>query len=83
MFLSGQLDFVPNFNRTLDWLLHRLVSLRASVLDPGEYEDDAGLQFLADLENGREKVAGFQGRPEKDPDVCYSFWIGASIRVTL
>lgn len=23
--------------------------------------------------------SGFQGRPEKDPDSCYSFWIGATL----
>lgn len=24
---------------------------------------------------------GFQGRPNKDPDTCYSFWIGATLRL--
>ena len=24
---------------------------------------------------------GFQGRPNKDPDTCYSFWVGASLAV--
>jgi len=25
------------------------------------------------------QVSGFQGRINKDPDTCYSFWIGASL----
>ncbi|XP_027196291.2 geranylgeranyl transferase type-1 subunit beta [Dermatophagoides pteronyssinus] len=25
------------------------------------------------------QVSGFQGRPQKDPDTCYSFWVGASL----
>jgi geranylgeranyl transferase type-1 subunit beta len=25
---------------------------------------------------------GFQGRPNKQPDTCYCFWIGASLEVT-
>jgi geranylgeranyl transferase type-1 subunit beta len=25
------------------------------------------------------QVGGFQGRPGKDEDTCYSFWIGASL----
>lgn len=25
------------------------------------------------------QVSGFQGRPNKDPDTCYSFWVGASL----
>lgn len=24
---------------------------------------------------------GFQGRPNKDPDTCYSFWIGATLKL--
>src|SRR5699024_10644813 len=25
------------------------------------------------------QINGFQGRPYKDPDTCYSFWVGASL----
>ena len=25
------------------------------------------------------QVSGFQGRPNKDPDTCYSFWVGATL----
>ena len=27
------------------------------------------------------QVSGFQGRPNKDPDTCYSFWIGATLKL--
>ncbi|XP_050543420.1 geranylgeranyl transferase type-1 subunit beta [Daktulosphaira vitifoliae] len=27
------------------------------------------------------QINGFQGRPNKDPDTCYSFWIGATLRI--
>lgn len=26
--------------------------------------------------------SGFQGRPNKDVDTCYSFWIGATLKVS-
>ena len=25
--------------------------------------------------------SGFQGRPNKDPDTCYSFWVGATLKL--
>lgn len=27
------------------------------------------------------QISGFQGRPNKSPDVCYGFWIGASLDI--
>lgn len=27
------------------------------------------------------QVEGFAGRPNKDPDTCYSFWIGATLKL--
>ena len=27
------------------------------------------------------QVSGFQGRPNKDPDTCYSFWVGATLKL--
>lgn len=27
------------------------------------------------------QIDGFQGRPNKLPDVCYGFWIGASLKI--
>jgi geranylgeranyl transferase type-1 subunit beta len=29
------------------------------------------------------QIGGFQGRPGKLEDVCYSFWIGASLKVSI
>jgi len=29
----------------------------------------------------RQTNGGFQGRPNKDPDTCYSFWLGASLSI--
>lgn len=28
----------------------------------------------------RRQISGFHGRPQKEPDVCYSFWVGASLK---
>ena len=25
------------------------------------------------------QISGFQGRPNKDPDTCYSFWVGGTL----
>lgn len=33
------------------------------------------------LLNRQIPTSGFQGRPNKDADVCYSFWCGASLQV--
>lgn len=39
------------------------------------------IEELEDIANWclQRHVSGFQGRPYKDPDTCYSYWIGASI----
>ena len=29
----------------------------------------------------RRQDAGFTGRPNKDADTCYSFWVGAALEV--
>jgi len=29
----------------------------------------------------RQTTGGFQGRPNKDPDTCYSFWLGATLSI--
>ena len=31
----------------------------------------------------RRQQTGFQGRPNKPVDTCYSFWIGASLEVVM
>lgn len=29
----------------------------------------------------RRQISGFNGRPQKDADTCYSFWVGASLKM--
>ena len=29
----------------------------------------------------RRQISGFHGRPQKDADTCYSFWVGASLKM--
>merc|ERR1712192_80033 len=29
----------------------------------------------------RRQVSGFHGRPQKDADTCYSFWVGATLKI--
>lgn len=31
--------------------------------------------------NTSNQIDGFQGRPNKPVDTCYSFWIGASLKI--
>lgn len=31
----------------------------------------------------RQSEGGLQGRPNKPPDTCYTFWVGAALKVSL
>lgn len=81
--LAGTTDMFegPTRTRTLDWLYHRQVTLDPDLLDEDDFSTEQDQRVLSDLETGRTKVHGVQGRPEKDPDACYSFWVTASIQV--
>ena len=82
--LCGKLDSFTDLHKTMDWLVHRIVPLDPSLLDGKDFSIDAdtdGELFLQDIEQGKIQIAGFQGRPEKSPDACYSFWVGASLKV--
>ncbi len=46
----------------------------------GKLEDDAHKEDLIFWLIERQ-VAGFQGRINKIPDTCYSFWIGGSLQM--
>ena len=48
-----------------------LILLRQPICDPGSI-----LRWTA-----QRQLGGFQGRPGKLEDVCYSFWIGATIQL--
>jgi geranylgeranyl transferase type-1 subunit beta len=39
-------------------------------------QHDAAIGWCA-----QRQIGGFQGRPNKDEDTCYSFWIGASLHL--
>jgi geranylgeranyl transferase type-1 subunit beta len=41
-------------------------------------DPDASIRWLL-----QRQIGGFQGRPGKLEDVCYSFWCGAAITVSL
>lgn len=45
-------------------------------LDEGIIDKDELIKWCLERQ-----VTGFQGRPNKNPDVCYGFWIGASLDI--
>lgn len=67
--------------RTLDWLCHRQVALDPALLDEDDFSGEQEHTLLLQLESGEKQILGFQGRPEKDPDACYSFWMTASMQL--
>lgn len=44
--------------------------------------DDDKLAALERWSVNRQTGGGFQGRPNKEPDTCYSFWLGATLSIT-
>ena len=52
----------------------------ASLAMLGQLEDLAEKEKLVQWCVSRQ-VSGFQGRIEKDPDSCYSFWIGGTLQL--
>jgi geranylgeranyl transferase type-1 subunit beta len=58
----------------------------SSLLASSKDEGDTGLSTEERGETLRwcsqRQLGGFQGRPGKDEDACYSFWIGATISVS-
>jgi len=73
----------PNL-ATLSWLVQRQVNPNATVFLPDSDSDDEESETIDEVQLAVQasKMAGFQGRPNKDPDACYSFWIGASLFVS-
>lgn len=43
--------------------------------------DKNKLDILERWSVNRQTNGGFQGRPNKDPDTCYSFWLGATLSI--
>ena len=77
--MAKALHLLSKPEATVRWLSQRLVQIDAS--DAPELEDLPQEQKQALTMLTREESGGFQGRPEKDADVCYSFWVGAALQV--
>lgn len=43
--------------------------------------EEKKLKLLERWAVNRQTNGGFQGRPNKDPDTCYSFWLGATLSI--
>lgn len=92
--LLGRLDD-PRIRkeRLLGWLASRQVELMRMDEEEEEDEEEAtrgmgkeekekrAREVEVD-EKGKPKWAGFNGRCNKTPDTCYSFWVGASLDVS-
>jgi geranylgeranyl transferase type-1 subunit beta len=48
-----------------------------NTLDTTEVDNESTIRWLA-----QRQIGGFQGRPGKLEDVCYSFWCGAALKVS-
>ncbi|TGZ82852.1 terpenoid cyclases/Protein prenyltransferase [Ascodesmis nigricans] len=82
-----------NRDGLLSWLLSRQVAFKNihgmteedyTEIQNGDNEEEK--QALEEVElmddgSGRPKCAGFNGRCNKMPDTCYSFWVGASLEM--
>lgn len=61
-------------NATTSWLLHRQIPV---IVLPG-LTDSKGAPVKSRIKGG-----GFQGRPGKKGDACYSYWCGGALQVHL
>jgi len=53
-----------------------------SLLSKLHLLDQNKLKTLERWSVNRQTNGGFQGRPNKDADTCYSFWLGATLTMT-
>lgn len=79
--LSGQLDQLSEKvkDKIVRWLIFRQVR---SFISTGC--STVAWQLLIDIFNLihlNSQDSGFNGRPNKATDSCYSFWIGASLKI--
>ncbi|KAM0787769.1 hypothetical protein ACM66B_003824 [Microbotryomycetes sp. NB124-2] len=83
--LSGNLDRLPNKDNHLRWLVDRqLVPPPLDSDSDPDLEDDASQQVSHEKDDvvvHVETRAGFQGRPGKTTDACYSFWCVAATKL--
>ncbi|VDO03528.1 unnamed protein product [Rodentolepis nana] len=54
----------------------KLMNRLDKVFPVGSFERQKLINWLLSRQNG-----GFNGRRHKDPDTCYTFWVGASLRM--
>ena len=70
-------------NRAISWLLHRQISLVLPSLLPPPPSSSSLLKEEEEEEAAGVRGGGFQGRPGKKGDACYSFWCGGALEVRL
>lgn len=93
--LLGRLDGsgLGNIDGLVKWLVHRQVPFEKKdamqdedwqhIQDLGSEEEKADASKIELGTDGRPLWGGFHGRCNKKADTCYSFWIGASLDVSL
>ena len=93
--LLGHLDDsgLENIDGLVKWLVHRQVPFEKKdamqdddwqhIHDSGSEEEKADATKIELGTDGRPLWGGFHGRCNKKADTCYSFWIGASLDVSL
>lgn len=86
-------DVSINRDGLLNWLVSRQVPFQVwhgmleedyEDIQKGDNEEEKALAQEVELMedgSGRPRCAGFNGRCNKQPDTCYSFWVGASLEV--
>lgn len=78
LYLADRLAASRVGQATIRWLSQRLVCLEADSI-PCDRQDEQSYTVFGLFK--KNTTGGHQGRPDKDPDVCYSFWVGASLRL--
>jgi prenyltransferase beta subunit len=72
--LLDRLDSIRSIDRLVEYLVGRVSTFRAVELEEEESDE-------ADSSSDTESccAVGFNGRPNKPCDCCYSFWVGGSL----
>lgn len=85
--VHGLGDNLPAYEleETIGWLASRQTEYvpESDDEDTDDAEDADADDTATEEQHIQGPVAGFQGRPGKDPDACYSFWCSAALSVRL
>lgn len=85
MSLAGDLEgclTARQVAETIGWLLGRQTEYEPQSEEEDVEDGDAGKEEqTAGVRDDPVVIAGFQGRPGKPPDACYSFWCSAALSV--